>query len=143
MFEWIEKMFASMIVLLLLFIILLFLAPDRLWRNESNDYLIMIEETRRNLSELSDYAENQAGLVRSTNEILSDMQKRRDELEPALNADLKAVEALFREQEKRDARNAWQERLIAFFIGVLSSVVVALLGLIIARWRQKSEKQLA
>jgi hypothetical protein len=142
MMEAVERILASLIVLAMLILVFFIAFPTKETPKNDGDFLELVSDTKRNLSALSDYAENQAEIVRSTKEVLSDMQRRRDELEPALKADLKAVEALIRVQEERAARDAWNERWISFFVGVLSSAVVSLLGAVAVRWFGKAERKL-
>jgi hypothetical protein len=129
--------FVSFIVIAAGFAVGAFIFTGSLWpykRMQDNNYLVMLEKTKENLTRLTAYVENQSDLVRSTNKLLTELQQRRDQLKPILDTDIKAVDAVFRAHEDRQRAQRIWDIVIAFVLGVLSSIVTNLMWPTLRRW---------
>jgi septal ring factor EnvC (AmiA/AmiB activator) len=97
-----------------------------------------LEQTRGNLKELLAYIDDQSAQLRSTNKLLVEMQQERDRLQPILNTDINAVNALFRAQEERLQKDRWWETIGSFILGVISSIAASFLWEGFRKWRRAS-----
>jgi septal ring factor EnvC (AmiA/AmiB activator) len=95
-----------------------------------------LEQTRSNLKELMAYIDDQSAQLRSTNKLLVEMQQERDRLQPMLDTDINAVNALFQAQEKRLQKDRWWETIGSFFLGVVSSIAASFIWEWFRKWQR-------
>jgi hypothetical protein len=113
-------------------------------KNVTIDYhLKMLEDTKKNLNALTEYVENQSTRLRSTNELLTELEKQRDRLKPLLETELDTVNALFRAQDERLRSQRIWDIIIAFLSGILASIfATALWTLLTDRlWKRQKRQQ--
>jgi peptidoglycan hydrolase CwlO-like protein len=71
----------------------------------------MLDETKKNLENLSKYVDDQSRAVRVVNQALSKLKKEKDALEPLVNMNREQVNALFQVYEERQ-----QAQRILYFL---------------------------
>lgn len=91
-----------------------------------NQQLDALNNVQLSLNNLIDFVELQKTKLSESEELLNNLRLQRDQLEPAVAADQKTVEALLELQSQRTEQNLSRERWYAFFAGVVSSLLASL-----------------
>ena len=95
-------------------------------KEDLNDVSAQIEKLDMmsdNLSDFQFFLEQQKENLKSEQTVLTQLKEEKKNLEPLVQADREIVEAVFKQQEKRQREKVWYERAFGFFIGVLSSLL--------------------
>lgn len=95
--------------------------------------LAQLTAIQNNLKELSSFIATQKNTVESTSVALAKLAEEKRTLELATSADRKSVEALFQMQEERNQKGRSKEVYFSFALGVLSSLVAAVLWAVFTR----------
>ncbi|MCI5138800.1 MAG: hypothetical protein D3922_10380 [Candidatus Electrothrix sp. AR1] len=102
-----------------------------------------LNEVESTIKKLLFFVEAQRRKVRETEETLSILESEKNKLQPVVEANRATIEAVFRLQEERNAANVLRERLIGFFLGVISSLLASLVWLVInSRVTKRGEKKM-
>lgn len=107
-------------------------------QEQYDDNLRLLKDTQQNIKELLAYVESQSKLVRSTNQLLTEMQERRDTLKPILDTEVETVNALFQAQEERLRMQRWRDTALSFVLGVFASLAAAYLWETFRKRRNRS-----
>jgi len=110
---------------------------------ESLDFKAQINqlnETEKSLKTLLNFVESQRDKVTQNEQSIKQLETEKQKLEPLVNADREAVEALFKVQEERAKANASQERWIGFGLGILASIIASFI-MVIGRYFIASRKE--
>jgi hypothetical protein len=95
--------------------------------NRIND----LEKMEESLKSLITFIDNQKNAIIQTKQSIQELQKQKVELEPIILSQKETVEAIFREQDKRNFEYRLIERFIGFGLGVIASIIASILyGLI-------------
>lgn len=86
-----------------------------------------LDAVTKSLNNLMTYIETQKKEITEYQKTIQDLENRKSELEPVVEANKKIVEALFAEQERRNETYIWFERIISFLMGVIGSIFAGLL----------------
>lgn len=103
-------------------------AKQELKRLESNNYQTQINQlndTEKNIKQLLDFVKNQQASLREVEDSISKLKTEKEQLQPLVEMNKDAVDALFRAQEERANSNVWRERIIGFGIGVVASLLAS------------------
>jgi hypothetical protein len=77
------------------------------------------------LSELNVFLRRQRSRIEGTEDTIKKLNAEKTKLEPVVMTQKETVEAILAAHSERTARNAWKERLLGFFIGVVASVLAS------------------
>lgn len=105
-----------------------FLSVADFWGDDSDEIKRRINELRdmrESLSALSQYVEEQEGELSRIGRAIESKELEKKNLEAILSMDKAEVDALLQHWRKRSSLEKWSERLIAFLIGVFSSLMGA------------------
>ena len=94
-------------------------------KNSLVQHIENLNEMSKNLAIFQNFISEQKQNLLAEQVALENLKKERETLEPLIESDKKAVEALFIEQEKRQRKNIWNERAFGFFTGILSSLIAS------------------
>lgn len=97
--------------------------------------LARLDEIQKSLSELSVYVDQQKREIRATDIAVSALREEQTKLEPVVRTNRELVANIIQAANASQRRLLWVDRLVAFAIGVLSSVVAASLVALISRRR--------
>lgn len=111
--------------------------------NGYNDHLKMLENTKKNLNSLTEYVENQSKRLRSTNKLLTELEKQRARLKPLLETELDTVNTLFRAQDERLRSQRLWDIIIAFVSGIFASIAAMALWTLGTDWLRKRQTKTA
>jgi len=95
--------------------------------NEINIQINTLNSMSKNLKEMLDFVEIQKKKITNEQSILEGIQNQRKEIELLLNTDRQTVEAIMKAQKNNERKNVWIEWIIAFFLGISSSMAATLL----------------
>jgi len=104
------------------------------------EHLRMLEETKKNLTALTDYITKQVERLRSTNELLGELEKQRDRLKPLVETDMQTVNALFQVQEERTMKTWWRDFVLTLVLGAFGQFGLTLLWDMFQRWRRAASQ---
>jgi len=91
-----------------------------------NQQLDSLNTVQASLNNLIFFVEAQKSKLRETEELLSNLRLQQEQLQPAVAADQKTVQALLELQAQRTEQNLSRERWFGIFLGVLSSLIASL-----------------
>jgi sensor c-di-GMP phosphodiesterase-like protein len=91
-----------------------------------NQQLDALNNVQGSLNNLIAFVELQKTKLRESEELLNNLRLQKDQLQPAVAADQKTVEALLALQSQRTEQNLSRERWYGILIGVLSSLLASL-----------------
>jgi hypothetical protein len=95
-------------------------------REARYDAILLIDQATRLFEEVIAALAKEPDRLKQSEEMVKQLEKRREELKKIVSTDQQVVDALFAEREARDARNYWWGKIFGFGIGVGSSLVAAL-----------------
>lgn len=81
----------------------------------------------KNIDTLKVFVLEQKENLKSSQQALSELKTRQEQLKPVLEADQNTVNAIFAMQAEHNKNNIWLERAIGFFLGIASSLVASLI----------------
>jgi len=97
-------------------------------RLENNNYqaqLKQLSETEKNIQQLLIFVKTQQTTLRETEDSIAKLRSEKEKLQPLVELDRAAIEAIFRSQEERASASVWRERFIGFAIGVVASLIAS------------------
>lgn len=103
---------------------------DHQKRQENLIYERQIESLNdvvKSIDTLRSFVVEQKNNLDNSQQALSELKTKQEQLKPVLEADQKTVDAIFSLQAEQNKSNVWWERAIGFFIGISSSLVASLI----------------
>lgn len=91
-----------------------------------SDYSVQIDnlhETQRSIQELMSFVNQQQVRIDETEKLLAELERRKDEPQPIVEANQESVDALFAEQESRLSSQMWWDRFYGFLSGIVASLI--------------------
>jgi hypothetical protein len=76
---------------------------------------------------LREFVIEQKESMKQSQQSLSELKAKQEQLKPIIEADQKTIEAIFALQAEKNKKNVWLERAIGFFIGIAGSLVASLI----------------
>ncbi|ATH78560.1 hypothetical protein CLM76_13630 [Vreelandella venusta] len=102
----------------------------------------LLRNTEKNLNELTEFISSQKSEIEATEALIQELEKKRSELEPIVNANQRVVDAIFVQQRREIERTIWIERGISFGLGILASLIATVIWQFVGRFKKtKSNKQ--
>ncbi|WP_092484693.1 hypothetical protein [Pseudomonas sp. NFACC42-2] len=101
---------------------------QELKRLENNTYdkqLKQLNETEKNIHQLLEFVKTQQLALRDTEDAITKLKSEKEKLQPLIELDKAAVEAIFLAQEERASASIWRERTIGFAIGLVASLIAS------------------
>ncbi|TDA64177.1 hypothetical protein E0765_05555 [Sulfuricurvum sp. IAE1] len=109
--------------------------------NYKDQYKIL-KETEDNLDHLARFISSKKAEIQTTQELIENLEKKKSELEPIVNARQEVIDAIFLQQRKQLEEGIWVERGISFLLGILASLIASLIWHFVSRLRKRSEKNI-
>jgi uncharacterized membrane protein YraQ (UPF0718 family) len=109
-------------------------------KNAPSDLLTQIEELNKldsGLNKLTAFIQQQKEQLSEKQSIITELEKKRSELEPIVNSQAEIVDAIFKIQEQRSQRNKWFDLGIGFGLGIIGSLIASVIYKL-AEHRRKS-----
>ena len=103
---------------------------DMIIGDEPQDITTQIEnldEISEDLKNLQVFIKNQKENLKEEGEALAKLEKRKEDLEPLVDLEEKAVNAILKEHQRSQNKRIWLERLISFFIGITTSAIATVI----------------
>lgn len=101
------------------------LESKRLENNNYQTQLNQLNDTEKNIKQLLDFVKAQQTSLRDTEDTLSRLKSEKEKLQPLIEMDKAAIEAIFKAQEERTSASVWRERIIGFAIGIIASLIAS------------------
>ena len=95
--------------------------------NVINEKIQTLDLMSNNLKEMIVFLNNQKKKITEEQLLLEDIKQQRKAIEPLLSTEKQVVEALLKAQIRYGRKNIWIDRAIAFFFGIASSMIAAIL----------------
>jgi chromosome segregation ATPase len=86
-----------------------------------------LNDVVKSIDTLKEFVVEQKENLKESQKSLSELQAKQDQLKPVIEADQKAIDAIFALQAEQNKKNIWWERAIGFFLGVAGSLVASLI----------------
>lgn len=96
----------------------------------TDEYSVVIERIAamgKQLSELSRFLEKEQARVADTEATIRKLDQEKSKLEPLVQTQREVVEAILTAHSQRTAKRAWKERFLGFGLGVLASLIAAMI----------------
>jgi len=107
-----------------------------------SDQFELLKSTEKNLNDLAEFISSKKGEIEAAKSLIQDLETKKSELEPIVNANQEVVDAIFLQQRRDIERTIWIERGISFGLGILASLIATIIWHFIGRFkREKSNKQ--
>ncbi|WP_162941084.1 hypothetical protein [Photobacterium salinisoli] len=100
----------------------------------------LLKNTEKNLNDLSEFISSKKGEIEATKSLIQELEVKRSELEPIVNANQEVVDAIFSQQRRDFEKTIWTERGISFGLGILASLIASIIWHFVGRFK-KSNKQ--
>ncbi|WNL37735.1 hypothetical protein RN346_10470 [Halomonas sp. PAMB 3232] len=102
----------------------------------------LLRTTEENLNDLAEFISSKIGEIEATKSLIQDLEAKKSELEPIVNANQQVVDAIFLQQRRDIERTIWVERGISFGLGILASLIATIIWHFVSRFkREKSNNQ--
>lgn len=102
----------------------------------------LLRTTEKNLNDLAEFISSKKGEIEATKSLIQDLETKKSELEPIVNANQQVVDAIFLQQRRDIERTIWVERGISFGLGILASLIATIIWHFVGRFkREKSNKK--
>lgn len=98
-----------------------------------NEQVELLQATERNLNDISIFIANKNREVEATRSLIQDLQDKRSQLEPIVNAHQETVDAIFEQQRMEFEKDIWIERSISFGFGILASLIATVIWHFVGR----------
>ena len=98
-----------------------------------DEQISQLDTLEHGLENLQDFVASQRESLVQQNYTLEELKAESDRLQPIVEADKETVKAVLAAHSRSQSAQIWRERIIAFIIGVASSIVAACL---FARFRR-------
>lgn len=99
-----------------------------------------LERISNDVNNLQSFIEDQKKSLVAENKAIEALKSEKESLEPLVQADRDAIEAIFKQQEKRQNSQVWTERLFGFFAGVISSILASYIFEFLYRKKRKKKQ---
>jgi hypothetical protein len=114
-------------------------------RQQNLSYGTQIAEMTRmeqSLHNLTDFVQGQKTKLKESEDLIAYLKSEQERLKPFVDADRKAIQAVFDLQDERNRSTLWRERWIGFGLGVLASLIASFLFATVSyvSWRRRSPK---
>jgi hypothetical protein len=97
-----------------------------------------LTQLERNTRNVLTFVETQRRDLLEMQKSLEQLRREREQIRPLVEADRRAVDAVFAEQTKRAGADLMRERWIGFAVGVISSIVASIvIGAVVRIWRMR------
>jgi len=93
--------------------------------NEIINQIKRLDEAKQSLTLLTKYIDEQKKSIIETEKTVKSLKEEQSKLKPLVESDKKIVEDILSIHAERNKINIWIDRLLAFILGVLSSLVAA------------------
>jgi len=103
---------------------------DNKQKQESLTYEKQIESLNgvvKSIDTLREFVVEQKESLKQSQQSLSELKAKQEQLKPVVEADQRTIEAIFALQAEQNKKNVWLERAIGFFIGIAGSLVASLI----------------
>lgn len=100
-----------------------------------NEQIELLQATEKNLNDLSTFIENKNSELETTRSLIRDLEDKRSQLEPIVNAHQETVDAIFEQQRREFEKDVWIERAISFGFGILASLIATVIWHFVGRVR--------
>lgn len=114
-------------------------------RQQSLSYEIQITELNKmesSLHVLTDFVQDQKQKLKESEELVAALKTEQARLQPVVEADRRAIQAVFDLQEERNRASVRRERWIGFGLGVLASFVASFIfAVIVQMWKRNAKIQ--
>jgi uncharacterized membrane protein YeaQ/YmgE (transglycosylase-associated protein family) len=110
-------------------------------KNAPEDLVAQIEELDKlgsGLNKLTAFIQVQKEQLSEKQAVISDLEKKRSELEPIVNSQSEVVDAIFKIQEQRAQRSKWLDLSIGFGLGIIGSLIGSVLFKLLGRMRKNA-----
>jgi hypothetical protein len=101
----------------------------------------LLKSTEQNLNNLSTFISSKKSEIEATKNLILELEKKKSELEPIVNANEKVVDAIFLQQRKEIEKSIWTERLISFGLGLLASLIATIIWHFVGRYKRKNSNK--
>lgn len=105
-------------------------------QNYSNQYSIL-KDTEKNLNHLAKFIADKKGEIESTQLLLENLEQKKSELEPIVNANQEVIDAIFLQQKKELKKSIWAERWVSFGFGIFASLIASIIWHFVSKIRKK------
>lgn len=110
-------------------------------KNAPKDLVAQIQELEKldsGLAQLSNFIQSQKAQLNEKQAVISELERKRSELEPIVNSQSEIVEAIFKVQEQRAQRSKWLDLGIGFALGILGSLIASVIFKLVERRRSSA-----
>lgn len=107
------------------------------------DQYALLRTTQENLTNLENFISNKKQEILITENLLTNLEKQKAEIEPIVTANQEVVDALFAQQRKELEKGLWKERGISFGLGIFASLFASVIWHFVGRARKHRNKDKA
>jgi len=118
---------ASFIGVVLVVMSTFFVERPALQNKDYQQQIKSLNETERSLKQLVTFIETQKAKLAESEAVVKSLKEEESKLRPVVEADRKLVDAILDAQHSRSRAYIWKERIISFLLGIIASIVAALL----------------
>lgn len=86
-----------------------------------------LDEVEANVKDLMEFVKLQKEQLRKNEDIIADLKTEEQQLRPVVTANRSVVNAILDAQTRKNRANIWKDRIIAFGLGVLASLIASIL----------------
>lgn len=118
-----------------------YLKKRDLKQNAPESLKVQIEELEKldqGLNKLSAFIQLQKEQLNEKQSVISELEKKRSQLEPIVESQAEVVDAIFKVQEQRAQRSKWIDLGIGFVLGILGSLIASVALQLIDRRKQNA-----
>ncbi|KIF54460.1 hypothetical protein HPY09_15850 [Vibrio cholerae] len=90
------------------------------------------------LKNLTAFVQLQKEQLTEQQKVISELEKKRSELEPIVESQTEVVEAIFRVQEQREQRGKWFDIGLGFVLGIIGSLISSVIFKLIEKRRKNA-----
>lgn len=111
---------------------------QKLERGQSyTDQFELLKSTEKNLNDLADFISTKKVEIEAARSLIQNLEIKKSELEPIVNANQEIVDAIFHQQKKDIEKTIWFERGISFFLGIIASLIASVIWHFIGRFKRE------
>lgn len=100
------------------------------------DQFKLLENTEKNLNDLSNFITSKKLEIEATRDLIKNLEEKRSELEPIVEANQEVVDAIFAQQKRELEKGIWVERAISFGLGILASLIATVVWHFVGRLKK-------
>lgn len=90
------------------------------------------------LKNLTAFVQLQKEQLTEQQKVISELEKKRSELEPIVESQTEVVEAIFRVQEQREQRGKWFDVGLGFILGIIGSLISSVIFKLLEKRRKQA-----